>query len=774
MGRHQRRAGPARHAHGPHHALARPAGRPARPVPLRDLGPLRRRGTARSGWARSAAGCIASTRRRDARRATSPIRGAATASARTACGPSPGTGRGGSSSARRTAASTSSTRARGRFTHHVTDLDDPASLSSMSIYSLLFDDQGILWIGTFNGGVNILSPLGQRFGLVRARRGGPVRSARHGRDSRTTAATSGSGPTAAGSTGSSAGRAASPTTATIPRDPTSLGSDAILALLRGRAADALGRRLGRGPRPLRPRARDASSASATRPERRRRRGQAGLHLLDLPRSRAASWRSPPGRGSSSSTGGRGTFRRDRATAIPAPARLRSSRWRRIGSGEPVAGRQRPCRARRPSARASSRSTRTIPQDPQSLGSGRTWTLFVDSRDNVWVGTENGLNVFAAGTRRLRRYRRRGRPAEQHGRRHPGGRVGQPVARARTAASPSSSTPCACPSTPRFLSFDVPDGLQGTEFRYGAAFRSRSGEMFFGGQRGLNALLPRRRSGRNPMPPAGRDHRPAHLEPPGRRSGAPGSPLRGTSPRPRSSRSRYRQSMVTLRVRGAQLPAAAEEPVRLQARGLDQDWNTVGTQHSATLHEPPAGQLHVPGARPRTTTGSGTTTGASLRDPRSRRRSGGRLWFRLLLASCCWPRPSSLAYRRHVSGARGAAQGAGAARGRAHQRARGGGQRERRRAEQEVRRLNEELEERVAQRTEQLQAETERLAVTLRSIGDGVIATDTAGRIVLMNRVAEQMTGWPSHRGARPAPERGPAARRPGHPRGARPTRCAPC
>lgn len=41
----------------------------------------------------------------------------------------------------------------------------------------------------------------------------------------------------------------------------------------------------------------------------------------------------------------------------------------------------------------------------------------------------------------------------------------------------------------------------------------------------------------------------------------------------------------------------------------------------------------------------------------------------------------------------------------------------------------------------LSAEKERLAVTLRSIGDGVITTDIDGNVMLMNKIAENLTGW---------------------------------
>jgi PAS domain S-box-containing protein len=48
----------------------------------------------------------------------------------------------------------------------------------------------------------------------------------------------------------------------------------------------------------------------------------------------------------------------------------------------------------------------------------------------------------------------------------------------------------------------------------------------------------------------------------------------------------------------------------------------------------------------------------------------------------------------------------------------------------------------ARRAEQaLAAETKRLTVTLRSIGDGVITTDLSGTILLINDMAQRLTGW---------------------------------
>jgi PAS domain S-box-containing protein len=47
----------------------------------------------------------------------------------------------------------------------------------------------------------------------------------------------------------------------------------------------------------------------------------------------------------------------------------------------------------------------------------------------------------------------------------------------------------------------------------------------------------------------------------------------------------------------------------------------------------------------------------------------------------------------------------------------------------------------------IEGQREQLRVTLTSIGDGVITTDTQGRVTLLNRVAEALTGWTNEEAA---------------------------
>lgn len=63
-----------------------------------------------------------------------------------------------------------------------------------------------------------------------------------------------------------------------------------------------------------------------------------------------------------------------------------------------------------------------------------------------------------------------------------------------------------------------------------------------------------------------------------------------------------------------------------------------------------------------------------------------------------------------------------------------------RAEEELEGYHENLEELVKQRAEQLAAERELLSVTFSSMTDGVIVVDTDRRIILLNSVAERLTG----------------------------------
>lgn len=66
---------------------------------------------------------------------------------------------------------------------------------------------------------------------------------------------------------------------------------------------------------------------------------------------------------------------------------------------------------------------------------------------------------------------------------------------------------------------------------------------------------------------------------------------------------------------------------------------------------------------------------------------------------------------------------------------------RKQTEEELKKYHDNLEVLVKERTEQLATEKELLSVTLSGMSDGVIAVDSEKRIMLFNKVAEDLAGW---------------------------------
>ncbi len=124
------------------------------------------------------------------------------------------------------------------------------------------------------------------------------------------------------------------------------------------------------------------------------------------------------------------------------------------------------------------------EDETSLSSDSVFAFYEDAQDNMWVGTwGGGLNRFDRETGQFEHFTERdGLPNDTiYGiEADASGGLWMSTNRGLSRFDPESKT---------FENYDMRDGLQDNEFNVGAHFTSGSGEMFFGGIRGFNAFFP---------------------------------------------------------------------------------------------------------------------------------------------------------------------------------------------------------------------------------------------------------------------------------------------
>lgn len=127
--------------------------------------------------------------------------------------------------------------------------------------------------------------------------------------------------------------------------------------------------------------------------------------------------------------------------------------------------------------------KNIPNDKTSISSNRVRYINEDSKGNIWIGTSYGLNKFDVNTKEFKRYTTSDGIANNT----IYGVLVDDNDNIWISTNKGISKIDTTENTINNLS--VTDGLQGNEFNGNAAFKSNSGELFFGGINGLNSFYP---------------------------------------------------------------------------------------------------------------------------------------------------------------------------------------------------------------------------------------------------------------------------------------------
>jgi ligand-binding sensor domain-containing protein/serine phosphatase RsbU (regulator of sigma subunit) len=243
-----------------------------------------------------------------------------------------------------------------------------------------------------------------------------------------------------------------------------------------------------------------------------------------------------------------------------------------------------------------------PSDPQSLSNSSVLCIHEDREGHLWLATMNGLNRFDKQTGTFRRYfEKDGLPnsyivgiLEDDK-----GNLWMSTVKGISRFDPHNQS---------FRNFDQSDGLQADDFNQGAFARdTRTGELFFGGNNGLNVFQPGRVKEHQFVPPVVFSSLTRYNT-----DDAEGKPIieKGIAVRPRITLS-YKDNVATFEFAALSYYNTFKNRYAYKLEGYSDNWIQLGTERRATFTNLDAGEytLRVRGSN---SDGVWNTEGALLR------------------------------------------------------------------------------------------------------------------------------------------------------------------
>ncbi len=220
-----------------------------------------------------------------------------------------------------------------------------------------------------------------------------------------------------------------------------------------------------------------------------------------------------------------------------------------------------------------------PAQADSLISDTVLCLLLSHDGVLWVGTAGGLARFDAATETFKHY------TTQDG--LPNDTIYALLEddQGRLWFSSNMGLTRLTPQTGQLLHFGEHDGLQSNEFNQWAGYKTRTGEMLFGGINGFNAFHPDLIQDSRYTPPiviTGFQLFNESVQP------GPGSPLARPIETSDTITLTYREDFFAFEFASLHFSNPAENQYAYKLEGFDRDWNLVGTRRFASYTNVPAG------------------------------------------------------------------------------------------------------------------------------------------------------------------------------------------
>jgi signal transduction histidine kinase/ligand-binding sensor domain-containing protein len=261
-----------------------------------------------------------------------------------------------------------------------------------------------------------------------------------------------------------------------------------------------------------------------------------------------------------------------------------------------------------------------PEDPAALSSEKVIDIYEDSKGRLWVGTAAGLNLYHPGSENFTHYEKDDKIKtsisnsvcnsiceDNSGRLWIGTNGGLNLFNPETSVfayygiknglpdeviqgiladgkgnlwiSTLKGISMFTPATGRFRNFQVSDGLQGSEFISHSYFKSAEGEIFFGGNNGVNVIYPEQVKTNSFVPPvAFTDFRLFN------KSVSPGDKnhiLEKHISYADTIELSYRESVFSFEFAALSYTQSEKNQYAYKMEGFDDNWNYVGTERTAT-------------------------------------------------------------------------------------------------------------------------------------------------------------------------------------------------